>query len=60
MEAPEVLKQRDGKKKKNPALAELPFFPNLLLKLERKKKKKRERESSARGRASMEKFSPNS
>lgn len=40
MEAPEVLKQRDGKKKKNPALAELPFFPNLLLKLERKKKRK--------------------
>lgn len=37
VEAPEVLKQRDGRKKKK-NLAKLPFFPNLLLKLGKKKK----------------------
>lgn len=40
---------KETEKKKNPALAELPFFPNLLLKLERKKKKEKgERKFSPR------------
>lgn len=42
MEAPEVLKQRDVRKKKY-ILAKLPFFPNLLLKLGKMKKKKKKR-----------------